>query len=134
MAKLREDAAVLDATRADLGDARTRSAGWTFARDSFGGLRPGLERIYSRGRKAMRRAETDPSDEHMHEWGKRAKDLWHAVQIVRPASPKRLKLLAQRAHELSDLLGDDHDLAVLRREIERGWRKRAPARPQPVAA
>ena len=29
------------------------------------------------------------------------------------ASPKRLKRIGREAHKLSDLLGDDHDLAVL---------------------
>jgi CHAD domain-containing protein len=61
----------------------------------------------------MRAAADEPSDEHLHEWRKRAKDLWHALQIVRPAAPKRMEAQANRAHRLSDLLGDDHDLAVL---------------------
>jgi hypothetical protein len=49
----------------------------------------------------------------MHELRKRAKDLWHAAQVLRPTSPGRMKRLARRGHALSDLLGDDHDLAVL---------------------
>ena len=32
---------------------------------------------------------------------------------MRPAAPKRLKALSKRTHRLADLLGDDHDLAVL---------------------
>ena len=56
----------------------------------------------------------DPTDESLHELRKRAKDLWHAAQVLRPTSPRRMKRLARRAHALSDLLGDDHDLAELR--------------------
>ena len=66
----------------------------------------------------MRAAEAEPSTENLHEWRKRVKDFWHACQIVRPASPKKLKKVAKRAHHLSDLLGDDHDLAVLRDYVE----------------
>src|SRR5215211_1032009 len=67
----------------------------------------------------MRAAAKEPSTANFHEWRKRAKDLWHAAQIVRPAAPKRMKKLAARAHRLSNLLGDDHDLAVLREHVER---------------
>jgi hypothetical protein len=37
---------------------------------------------------------------------------------VRLAAPKKLKRLGKRAHQLSDLLGEDHDLAVLRVYLE----------------
>ena len=77
-------------------------------------LEPGFERIYRRGRRALKAARADPSTENLHELRKRAKDLWHAAQILRPAAPKPMKQLARRAHALSDVTGDDHDLAVLR--------------------
>ena len=112
--KLRRDRATLDGVRTQLEEARVRSASWTYDADGFEALRPGLQRIYRRGRRSMGAAADEPTDEHLHEWRKRAKDLWHALQIVRPADPKRMKSRASRAHELSDLLGDDHDLAVLR--------------------
>ena len=58
---------------------------------------PGLQRIYRRGRLAMRAARKDPSAEHLHEWRKRVKDLWHATEIVGAARPKQLKRLPPRA-------------------------------------
>ncbi len=42
------------------------------------------------------------------------KDLWHAAELLREADPKRMKRLARDAHEAASLLGDDHDLSVLR--------------------
>lgn len=45
---------------------------------------------------------------------KRVKDLWYQLLIVRNAWPEVLGETADQAHELSDLLGDHHDLAVLR--------------------
>jgi CHAD domain-containing protein len=80
-------------------------------------LRPGLKRAYDRGRKRFRQAAAEPSDEHLHEWRKRAKDLWYHLRLVRPGWRPVLEPLADEAHELSDLLGDDHDLAVLRSEL-----------------
>jgi CHAD domain-containing protein len=114
---LRRDQATIDAVRAELEEARVRSASWTYDSDGFDALRPGLQRIYRRGRRSMHAAADEPSDEHLHEWRKRAKDLWHALQILSAAAPKRMKARAKRAHRLSDLLGDDHDLAVLREHV-----------------
>jgi CHAD domain-containing protein len=183
MKGLRDDEAAIEVTVGELDAARTRAAGWTLDADGFAVLRPGLRRIYRRGRKRMRAATREPTTDNLHEARKRVKDLWHATQVVRPASPKKLKRVSRRAHHLADLLGDDHDLAVLRdyverhpqafddestkravlavldrrrealqrdalklggrlyepspkrfvRRIERGWRKRAAARPEPLA-
>jgi CHAD domain-containing protein len=105
-----DTAAVLDALTA----AIARTPAWRFDDDGFDALAPGLRRIYRRGRKAMRKARKDPSPARLHESRKRAKDLWHATQVVRRAEPKRLKAVSRRAHDLSDVLGDVHDLDVLR--------------------
>lgn len=107
-------AAVLSA----LEDGLIRTPAWTFERDGFDALSPGLRRIYRRGRKRMRAARKDPSPENLHEWRKRVKDLWHATQIVRVAKPKRLKRVSRRAHDLADLLGDGHDLSMLRAYVK----------------
>jgi CHAD domain-containing protein len=97
-----------------LADARARVATWPLPdRGGPGSLASGLRRIYRRGRRALRAAAAQPSTENLHELRKRAKDLWYAAQLLRPASPKRMRTLGLRAHRLSDLLGDDHDLAVL---------------------
>ncbi len=62
---------------------------------------------------ALRRAKADPTPENLHELRKRAKDLWHAAQLLEPVCPDEMKPLAKSAHQLSNLLGDDHDLSVL---------------------
>ena len=111
---LKEDDAVIDSVCDELEQARTRTATWTFDSDGFAALEPGLRRIYSRGRKAMTASAQEASTDNLHEWRKRVKDLWHAEQILQAASPKKMKKLAKRTHKLSDLLGDDHDLAELR--------------------
>ncbi|MBA3746786.1 MAG: CHAD domain-containing protein, partial [Solirubrobacterales bacterium] len=105
------------ATR-DLAQAAERTADWTFERDDFAGLEPSLRRIYHRGRKRMRTARADPNAENLHDCHKRVKDLWHVAQLLHPADPKRMKRLSRRAHELADVLGDHHDLSVLRDYVE----------------
>jgi CHAD domain-containing protein len=105
-----------DATGEVLGElraARARVATWPIEREGFDGLAPGLRRIYRRGRREYRAAREEPGSERLHELRKRVKDLWYAGQIVRPASPKKMRRIARRAHELSNLIGEDHDLAIL---------------------
>jgi CHAD domain-containing protein len=101
---------VLDA----LASARARVETWPL--DSQAGydmLGPGFARIYRRGRRARQAAARDTNAETLHELRKRVKDLWHAAQIARPVAPKTMRKLARRASKLSDVIGDDHDLAVL---------------------
>ena len=86
---------------------------WPLERESIESLAPGFERIYRRGRKAYRRAQEQPSTENLHELRKRSKDLWYAGQVVRPASPKRLKAISKDAKVVSELIGEEHDLALL---------------------
>jgi CHAD domain-containing protein len=66
----------------------------------------------------MKRTSADPGPENVHEWRKRAKDLWYQLRLVRRAWPPLLGEMADQAHELADLLGDHHDLAVLRADLD----------------
>jgi CHAD domain-containing protein len=85
--------------------------------EDFSAFQGGLQRTYRRARKAMNLARTQPSPEIFHEWRKRVKYLWHQVEILGAIKPAVLTELANELHTLSDFLGDDHDLAVLRRMI-----------------
>ena len=58
--------------------------------------------------------------ERLHEWRKRAKDLWYHLRMLRPLSPDIVAGQADEAHKLSDRLGDDHDLAILRGKLQNG--------------
>ena len=110
--RLRDGDAVA-AVLSELHQARARVPAWPLQHEALDALAPGFKRIYRRGRGAYRTARREPSSENLHELRKRVKDLWYAAQIVRPASPKRMKRLARAAHELSDLIGEEHDLAIL---------------------
>ena len=110
--RLREGATIAEVVL-ELRAARARVPDWPLAREGFDGLAPGFRRIYRRGRREDRAARRDPGSESLHELRKRLKDLWYAGQIVRPAEPKKMRRIARRAHELSNLIGEDHDLAML---------------------
>jgi CHAD domain-containing protein len=65
----------------------------------------------------MRRAAADPGAEALHEWRKRAKDLWYHLRILEAALPPSLAGSIERADRLADTLGDHHDLTVLRKDL-----------------
>jgi CHAD domain-containing protein len=96
-----------------LAEARRRVADWPLETDGFGAFEEGLRRIYRQGRRNMRGARKQPTPENLHEWRKRTKDLWYHLAILEEAWPPVMTAQADEAHELSDRLGDDHDLAVL---------------------
>ena len=101
------------ALAADALDAlRPRLAGDLGALDEAT-LTAGLTDSYAGGRAAMRAARARPDDEALHAWRKRAKDLWYQCQLLQGICPPQLDALAQMLAELGELLGADHDLAVL---------------------
>lgn len=97
-----------------LSRARERVSSWPLPQQNGrASLAEGFRKIYKKGRRARRQAEAEPTAENLHELRKRAKDLWHAAQLLERMCPGKFKRLAKEAHRLSDLLGDDHDLCVL---------------------
>jgi CHAD domain-containing protein len=97
-----------------LGEARERVADWPLETDGFEAFEEGLGRIYRQGRRDFGAARKAPSAERMHEWRKRTKDLWYHLQLLEDAWKPVIGALADEAHELSDRLGDEHDLTVLK--------------------
>ncbi|HVF79739.1 MAG TPA: CHAD domain-containing protein [Solirubrobacteraceae bacterium] len=114
LAAMADDGDLATATRQALEEARARTQQWRFEREDFGAVKPGLRRVYGRGRKELQTACKEPTGESLHDMRKRVKDLWHASELLHKADPKRMKRLGRDAHELADLLGDHHDLSVLR--------------------
>jgi CHAD domain-containing protein len=102
----------------ELRSVQARVDDWTLRRGAWKALEPGLLRTYRRGRAAFDRARSEPAMENLHEWRKRTKDLWYHLRMLKPVSPGIVGGQADEAHMLADLLGDDHDLAVLRETLE----------------
>jgi CHAD domain-containing protein len=104
---------------AELAAGRSRIDGLSLDRDGWEVIAPGLHRSYRRGRKRLRTVEEQASVTNLHELRKRVKDLWYQVRLISGADREMLQSLADHAHDLSDHLGDDHDLALLREEVQR---------------
>jgi CHAD domain-containing protein len=105
-------AAELIALRSSLDELDLDGDGWEL-------IAPGIHRSYRRGRKRLRSVEEEASVTNLHEFRKRVKDLWYQLRLIRESDKPMIGALADHAHDLSDHLGDDHDLALLREEAQR---------------
>lgn len=91
---------------------RMRDVGWPE-------LERGLRRTHRRGAAAFKRARRDGSPAAMHGWRKRVKDLWYELRLLSELGGPAIAGHAKDAHALGDVLGDDHDLGVLRAALVR---------------
>jgi CHAD domain-containing protein len=104
---------------AELSAGRVRIHELPLDGDGWDLIAPGIHRSYRRGRRRLRSVEEDASVTNLHELRKRVKDLWYQLRLIRDADRQLIGSLADHAHDLSDHLGDDHDLALLRDEAAR---------------
>lgn len=111
------DSGAVEEVAVELRDARGRVAEWPLAGDEFLLIEGGLGRAYQRGAQRFADVLEDPSVENLHEWRKRVKDLWYHVRLVKSMWPDVLGQQAKQASQLADLLGEDHDLAVLAEKL-----------------
>jgi CHAD domain-containing protein len=110
--------ALITKQRAALRAVIKRSERWRLQGDDWDVIGDGLMRSYRRARKSLATAKQSRDTECLHDWRKQVKYLWHQLQILTPMRPGKIDKLADRYHALADHLGDDHDLAVLRLQIE----------------
>ncbi len=105
--------AVPEQTIGALATAVTRARALALDRCDTDTLVAGSVRAYARGVQALTAAQHDTTADNLHDWRKRAKDLWYHQRLLRNAWPEVLKAQADAADRLTKLLGDDHDLAQL---------------------
>ena len=107
----------LPAVKEEATRALARLLEWRIDRNGWEALAVGLRRVYRQGHRALNLATEKPSVANLHEWRKQTKYLWHALQLLESAWKNHEKDLADEVHHLSRLLGEDHDLAVLRQVL-----------------
>jgi hypothetical protein len=75
-----------------------------------------MTRGYRRARKAMVRVQRNPEDAGFHAWRRRVKDHWYQVRLLEGLTPAA-HARARRLKRLETLLGNDHNLVLLRTTI-----------------
>jgi CHAD domain-containing protein len=94
-----------------------RVAGLKFAATGWPAIEPGLRQSYRRGRQAGELARRQPSAEHFHAWRKEVKTFWHQLRLLCPDWPASARRLTDKLDRLAGLLGENHDLALLKQFV-----------------
>ncbi|HTA13577.1 MAG TPA: CHAD domain-containing protein [Solirubrobacteraceae bacterium] len=99
----------------DIADMRRELARWNLVDVGFPALAPGLQRIYREGRHRYKRVRRGHGHEatDMHDWRKRVKALYYALDMLGGGKSKGTRRSTRRASRLGDLLGEEHDLWML---------------------
>lgn len=103
-----------DAITSELKALRTRLADVKLKGRGIDPVVQGIQASYSRSRKALKTAYAAPSDHAFHELRKSAQTHWRQMALLSRAWPDEFAARVTAARELSQLLGDDHDIAVLK--------------------
>jgi CHAD domain-containing protein len=82
------------------------------ATEGYDAVAPGLRKSYRRARERMADAYEDPTAEAFHEWRKRVKYHRYHSRLLRSVWPGPMKARRSELKTLSDVVGDEHDLAV----------------------
>jgi len=82
--------------------------------NGWAAVEPGLRESYRAGQRGVELARREPSVEHFHEWRKEVKVLWNQLKVLCPAWPAAGRGVISRLGRLGTLLGEDHDLALLK--------------------
>jgi CHAD domain-containing protein len=104
----------------DIATMRRQLARWNLVDRDFQALAPGLRRIYREGRH--RHAHVERGHVHnaqdLHDWRKRVKSLYYALDMLGARKAKGARRATRRADRLGELLGEEHDLWMLRLYVE----------------
>jgi len=102
-----------------LREARQAFDEMALERDDFAALAETVEDDYRKARWAFKRAYELDQDEAFHDWRKYVQRHWRQLLLVAPGWPKAIRPHIALARDLSEALGDDHDLYVLAQYVEK---------------
>jgi len=101
----------LASVRADLVDGRGRVDDLPIATEGYDAVAGGLRKSYKRARNRMGEAYADPEFERFHEWRKRIKYHRYHSRLLRSVWMGPMKERRAQLKTLSDVIGDENDLA-----------------------
>lgn len=101
-----------------LKEAKTRVKDWELEESGFELFREGLADMYTHARSGLARCLIHPTAANFHDWRKCCKYLRYQIELLHTLAPKEMKAAENTLHKLTDLLGNDHDLAVLGETLE----------------
>lgn len=121
-----ESEQALAAFRAALQPIRDRAGHWSVAGKDFAALQAGLTDGWTRARKGLRKWRRSGRDDDLHAWRIRVKHHWYHARLLEPIWPEMMAPHIAAADALGEMLGDHHDLTILRAQLEGQGKPAAP--------
>ncbi len=103
----------LDKLQESLEKKQEEIKSWPVKINGFKTIGKGIKKVYKRGLKASDKARNSRKTADFHEWRKRAKYLQYQIIMLKPLWPDFMDAWGSEIHDLTDLLGHEHDLALL---------------------
>ena len=80
-------------------------------------VRPGFRDSFARARRALVRAEAQPTNERLHSLRTHAKRFQNQLALFEPLWPRLLRAERQEITRMTEALGADHDLSLLEQKL-----------------
>ena len=106
--------AAMRALARDLLEAGVNFENMLIPAEEWDAIGPGFQDTYRRARNQMLVAIRRGTAEAFHDWRKPVKYLYYQLQLLQPASPRRVRAMVKQLSKLEESLGRDHDLALSR--------------------
>jgi CHAD domain-containing protein len=108
----------LHEAEAELVRAQESLTGAKFRGSHWSSLEPGFRHTYARARAAYARATDQPGVDALHDFRTPAKRHLYQVHLLESIWPELLHVHRKELARVGDLLGEHHDLALLKAELE----------------
>jgi hypothetical protein len=106
-----------DKAKSNLRKIKRRVAGLKIKTDGWPAIEPGLRQSFLRGRRDCESVRTQPSPGKFHQWRKQVRIFLCHLQVLCPAWPAAAYPMMKELNQVGKLLGDDHDLVLLKKFV-----------------
>lgn len=104
----------LSGFRSDMLAMKPRAKEWQVSGKGFSAIACGLQKTHHQATRSLQDAISRPSEESFHQLRKQVKYHGYQLRLLRPLWIDMFVTYEQLCSALSELLGDDHNLQVLR--------------------
>ncbi len=106
--------AILISVKNQLKDTKDAIADWKIEANDWSAIDKSLQRVYKQGYKGLDQSRSKPTAENLHQWRKQVKYLRYQLEVLSQIWSEMMTEWVDQTHNISDYLGEDHDLAVLK--------------------
>ena len=108
----------LDWVLGRLDESFDRIRNWPAIPNSFNSISEGVHRVYKKAYAYYNYCYETPTTSNLHEWRKRTKYVRHHYEFIQDICFAETPSVIDEAHKLTEWLGSDHDMAILKAALQ----------------